>query len=93
MKAWRRSGLWLAAAGLAVGGMGSDRALASAGDEERVFRQEALAHAGAVASAYRFLEHHILLEVDGDIEPVRCGFNSRMACVLVDAWREGALLR
>ena len=61
MKAWRYSGTWLAAAGLALGGVGSGVALASVGDEERVYRQDALAHAGAVASAYRRLEERILL--------------------------------
>ena len=61
MKAWRHWSGWFVAAGLVLGvGVGGS-ALARVADEERVYRQEALAHAGAVASAYRHLEEHILL--------------------------------
>lgn len=52
----------LTAAGLAVGGASGASAAQSVGDEERAFRQEALGHAAAVASAYRRLEEHILLQ-------------------------------
>ena len=65
MKGRRYSTAWLAAAGLALGAGSGGPALAGVVDEERVYRQEALAHAGAVASAYRRLEEHILLGSTG----------------------------
>ena len=63
MKVRRCSTAWLAAAGLVLGaGGGGSAALASGNDEERAYRHDALAHAGAVANAYRRLEEHILLQ-------------------------------
>ena len=65
MRAWRDSTAWFAAAGLVVGGAGGSSALASVADEERVYRQDALAHAEAIASAYRRLEEYILVGSSG----------------------------
>ncbi len=62
MKVRRCSTAWLAAAGLVLGAGGGGSALASGNDEERAYRHDALAHAGAVANAYRRLEEHILLQ-------------------------------
>lgn len=62
MRAGRGLVAGLTAAALAAGGAGGASAAQSVGDEERAFRQEALGHAGAVASAYRRLEEHILLQ-------------------------------
>ncbi len=56
----------VAALGLVYGGaVPGGAALASIADEERVFRQDALAHAEAVAVGYRQLEEHILLDSTG----------------------------
>ena len=56
----------VAALGLVYGGaVPGSAALASIADEERVFRQDALAHAEAVAVGYRHLEEHILLDSTG----------------------------
>ena len=67
MRSWRNSTALVAAAGLAAGGAGGSAALAaSVADEERVYRQDALAHAEAVASAYRRLEEHILVRSTGE---------------------------
>lgn len=61
MKRLKYGSAMFAAATLALGVAAGSSALASIADEERVYRQDALGHAGAVASAYRHLEEHILL--------------------------------
>lgn len=86
MRAWRYSTAWLAAAGLALGAGAGAPALASVGDDERVFRQDALGHAAAIASAYRRLEEHILLgstaitSWSGSVPPKTMGW--------LDAWTD-----
>jgi len=66
MRGLRTSAAAVAAAGLAFGGTwGSGALAAGVADEERVFRQEALAHGEAIGAAYRRLEQHILMESTG----------------------------
>ena len=78
-------------------------AVAQQSANERVYRQEALAHARAVTTAWRRLESYIIEGSAGTPDPDGTSVSGwsgagsagrqRLACRLDAAWRAGALLR